>query len=494
MNLDLLLSFVQAPQKMVDHAVSDLEDMVAEYPYFSAAQLLLLKQYKLQNSSKFNKQLRHAAGVLPDRKQLYRLIEIWPEEVEQAIEAESSVMVVPAQDAAPAVELDALAAPAEVTEFAAPLSEVPLQQLEEVQGLGAEAAQTVVDVEVVVAADEPVAELANSTKAAALEVVPEAVDKGTAEEVISEDPIVEEEVAEVVTIEEMIAEVAITEEPIADAPLVQVNQPLTVVTTPEVEDQVAISQESEVLAAEVTAVVEEWPVPPVVAPEVIEAIEVQAIEAAALKAEEIVAEQEAPMANEPVEAPPVITEVPLKVAAEVESAAAPIPEPVVVRIVTPPAASAISSNTTATVIPPIAPQEVAAFIAQPHARLSWFKFFAGKPLREQSDEVLDQLYQEHMQQDLLRAPEQDQQISAIRAQINREEEVPSSKALEEEIRRLAYESISDDELPASETLAGIYAAQHDYKKAIRIYQKLILKFPDKMSYFARLIEELRAKS
>jgi tetratricopeptide (TPR) repeat protein len=45
----------------------------------------------------------------------------------------------------------------------------------------------------------------------------------------------------------------------------------------------------------------------------------------------------------------------------------------------------------------------------------------------------------------------------------------------------------------SGTLAGIYAAQHDYKKAIRIYQKLILKFPDKMSYFARLIEELRGK-
>lgn len=487
MNLDLLLSFVQAPHKMADHAVSDLEDMVAEYPYFSAAQLLLLKQYKLQNSSKFNKQLRHAAGVLPDRKQLYRLIEIWPEEVEQAIEAESSVTVVPVLPAAPAVELDALAAPAEVSEFAAPLSEVPLKQLEEVQGLGTETSADAVE------AEKQAAEVISDVVHAAVEDAPaEAaiIEEAITEEVKAEDAIVEEAISE-----EVMAEKATTADVFAADALIQADQQLSEATSQEVEHQVAISPKEEVIAAAITPAVEEWPVPPMVAPEVLEAAEEQAVEASALNAEELVSEQEGPVVVElPAEAPPVIAEVPLQLANEVESAATPVPEPVLVKVVTPPAVSASKTNTTTTAIPPIAPQEVAAFIAQPHARLSWFKFFAGKPLREQSDEVLDQLYQEHMQQDLLRAPEQDQQISAIRAHINREEEVPSSKALEEEIRRLAYESISDDELPASETLAGIYAAQHDYKKAIRIYQKLILKFPDKMSYFARLIEELRAKS
>lgn len=401
MNLDLLLSFVHDPHKMANHAVSDLEDMVAEYPYFSAAQLLLLKQYKLQNSSKYNKQLRHAAGVLPDRKQLYRLIEMWPEEVQRVLEAESLVARMPAQAAAPADEPGNMAAPAELSLLATPLAELPAQQVNEVQN----AAVTLVPTEVVAASDAPVAVLANSTTGPASEVVLELA-------------------------------------------LEAVHEPVT--------------KEETQITPEVTLPVEEWPVPSVDAPEEMEAAEVQAIASAA--AMEVAA-------TPPVQAALVAKEAPVAV---------------------PPVANANTPSTTAT-SSQIAPQDITAFMAQPQARLTWFKFYAGKPLREQSEEVLDQLYQEHMQQDLLRAPEQEQQIVALRAQINRAEEVPSSKAVEEEIRRLAYESISDDELPASETLAGIYAAQHDYKKAIRIFQKLILKFPDKMSYFALRIDELRAK-
>ena len=400
MNLDLLLSFVQDPHKMANHAVSDLEDMVAEYPYFSAAQLLLLKQYKLQNSSKFNKQLRHAAGVLPDRKQLYRLIEIWPEEVAQVIEAESLTAMVLEQAAAPAVEPVTLAAPVELSELAAPLLEQPVQQpLAEVQAVAA--ADALVTTELAAASDESVAVLTNSTTDTPSEVVSEAI----------------------------------------AAPL-------------------SISDAQN--ATEGSLPVEEWPEPPVLVPAALVAAEAP-----------IVASEAAPEAAMAIEA-----SVPEQAAPTVPEAPAPAPQ---------------EASTTVDDAQ-LALQATADFMAQPHDRLSWFKFYAGKPLREQSEEVLDQLYQEHMQQDLLRAPEQDQQIVAIRAQINRAEEVPSSKAVEEEIRRLAYESISDDELPASETLAGIYAAQHDYKKAIRIYQKLILKFPDKMSYFALRIDALRAQS
>lgn len=403
MNLDLLLSFVQDPHKMANHAVSDLEDMVAEYPYFSAAQLLLLKQYKLQNSSKFNKQLRHAAGVLPDRKQLYRLIEIWPEEVAQVIEAESLTAMVLEQAAAPAVEPVTLAAPAELSELAAPLLEQPVQLLPEVQAVAA--ADALVTSEVAAASDEPVAVLTNSTTATPSEVVSEAI----------------------------------------AAPLSTTN-----------------AQN----ATEGSLPVEEWPEPPVLVPAALVAAEAPIVASEA-------ATEAAPEAARAVEA-----SVPEQAAPTVPEAPAPAPQE---------ASTTVDDAQSAL-------QATADFMAQPHDRLSWFKFYAGKPLREQSEEVLDQLYQEHMQQDLLRAPEQDQQIVAIRAQINRAEEVPSSKAVEEEIRRLAYESISDDELPASETLAGIYAAQHDYKKAIRIYQKLILKFPDKMSYFALRIDALRAQS
>jgi hypothetical protein len=481
MNLDLLLSFVQAPQKMADHPVSDLEGMVAEYPYFSAAQMLLLKQYKLQNSSKFNKQLRHAAGVLPDRKQLYRLIEIWPEEVEQALVADAEVEVVPvpapkAEEPSATVETPPVLT--ERKELAAPLSEVPLAQLEEVQTFGKEAAaevpeETVAeDLESITAAEEKEVAEANASEVLSPEPVLTAMADEPAAVSATEDAVstAEEEVIEEV-VTSLVQEVEETE---IDAPEAVATESESATAAEEVTIaaekamEPPVQAEAQPQSVEVTPPVEEWPVP--------------------AKQEDTDAKPElVELEEEPAPAPLV-----QEASSEVAAVSAKMPEPAAMDV--PPAISASKPTAPIAATATMEDVEVAEFIAKPHDRLSWFKFFAGKPLREQSDEVLDQLYQEHMQQDLLKAPEQDQQISAIRVQVNRDEEVPSSKALEEEIRRLAYESISDDELPASETLAGIYAAQHDYKKAIRIYQKLILKFPDKMSYFARLIEELRAKS
>lgn len=56
---------------------------------------------------------------------------------------------------------------------------------------------------------------------------------------------------------------------------------------------------------------------------------------------------------------------------------------------------------------------------------------------------------------------------------------------------MAKKSVQESDEFLTETLARIYAKQGNYPKAIRAYQKLSLKFPEKTAYFAALIEELK---
>jgi hypothetical protein len=70
---------------------------------------------------------------------------------------------------------------------------------------------------------------------------------------------------------------------------------------------------------------------------------------------------------------------------------------------------------------------------------------------------------------------------------------PNKLILNDQQEDISVGSIAEDEELASETLAQVFESQKLFDKAIVIYEKLILKFPEKSTYFASRIEELRIK-
>lgn len=138
------------------------------------------------------------------------------------------------------------------------------------------------------------------------------------------------------------------------------------------------------------------------------------------------------------------------------------------------------------------------FLPEKSYRFSeWLKFFrlsqppptVKKEVHERDQQkensVLEEAgrVNEHMQQEL-------ESIDKVVSTIHPESKPADSSVSAEEMAKRSAQM--DDEI-VSETLAKIFEAQGHYDKAIRMYVKLSLKVPDKVSFFAARIKELKSK-
>jgi len=112
--------------------------------------------------------------------------------------------------------------------------------------------------------------------------------------------------------------------------------------------------------------------------------------------------------------------------------------------------------------------------------LDWLKVSATThsqeyQVKQRANEILDKFIQE------------DPKITRIS-----KTEAPERKAAEFfKVSKIAKASLSEKEMPVSETLAEIYVAQGSFSKAIECYQQLMLLNPEKKGFFANQIKKLK---
>ena len=65
-----LIGFMERPELLTGEAVNEIENMVADYPYFAIGQALLAIAYQNTDSPKYDAQLKRAAATFPNRNKL----------------------------------------------------------------------------------------------------------------------------------------------------------------------------------------------------------------------------------------------------------------------------------------------------------------------------------------------------------------------------------------------------------------------------------------
>ena len=132
-------------------------------------------------------------------------------------------------------------------------------------------------------------------------------------------------------------------------------------------------------------------------------------------------------------------------------------------------------------------------------RLDWFTLLGRVDWNAMASDELDLLYAEYTQTDYLEAsadlPKWNEDQTAVL-----HKPIPPIKAFEESrseldrIRDMAAKSLDLEEVPVSESLAALYLEQGQRAMAVRVYRRLMLRFPSKLAYFRDCIDQIDSKA
>lgn len=136
-----------------------------------------------------------------------------------------------------------------------------------------------------------------------------------------------------------------------------------------------------------------------------------------------------------------------------------------------------------------------AVIKEPHTFVEWLKLLdgnlqiqtAGTPI--ENDNWIE-IPRYEVEQTLAHKNEIQKEEQKLFEPNFEEGEVDLFNEIDEEVTKVASESVSFKQDMMTETLAKIYHKQGKTDKALEIYNTLLLKFPEKSAYFAALIEKI----
>ena len=70
-----LTQLINHPEQMDKETLYDLRSLLAQYPYYQTARLLMLQNLYLLHDSSFDEELRRAAVYVTDRRDIFNLVE-----------------------------------------------------------------------------------------------------------------------------------------------------------------------------------------------------------------------------------------------------------------------------------------------------------------------------------------------------------------------------------------------------------------------------------